>query len=116
VRIFFRADELDGGDGMMTRKTLVALIVLGMLLFGAIHPPRARAASFDTTPLIISLSIAGALGLITFIAILASSDDDEPQFLAEVPRPRDREPGIHLGFQATRFCPPVGGNINLACW
>jgi hypothetical protein len=116
VRIFFRVDELDGGDGMMTRKTLVALIVLGMLLFGAIHPPRARAASFDTTPLIISLSIAGALGLITFIAILASSDDDEPNFLAEMPRRRGEDPGVRFGFQATRSCPPASGNISLACW
>ena len=100
---------------MMTRKTLVALIVLGMLLFGAIHPPRAR-AEFDTTPLIISLSIAGALGVITLIAILASSDDDEPDFLAEAPRRDADAGGIRFGLHPNRPCPPAGGNLSLVCW
>lgn len=100
---------------MVGRKTLVALIVLGTLLFGAIHPPRARAIDVEQS-LIIAGASAGALALITFIAILGSSDDDEPDFLADVPRRRDREAGVRFGLQATRSCPPVGGNINLACW
>jgi hypothetical protein len=101
---------------MMGRKSLVALVVLVMLAIGAVDPPRAQAVDVEKT-LIISGATAGALVLITFIAILASSDDDEPDFLSEMPRRRAAENrGMRFGFRATRSCPTVGGNISLACW
>jgi hypothetical protein len=110
------ANERDGGDGMRGKKSIVGLMVLAMLMVAAIRPPRAE-AKFDTTPLIISASVAGGLALIAFIAILLSSDDDEPDFLAEPSRrraPGDRR--FHVGFPATRHCPVVGGNLSIACW
>lgn len=100
---------------MMGRKTFAALIAAGVLMIGAMHPPRAEAIDIEES-LIIAGASAGALALIAFIAILASSDDDEPDFLADAPRRRDREPGMRFGLQATRHCPPAGGNISLACW
>lgn len=102
---------------MLGRKTLVVLVVLALLAVGALAPPRAEAGVDLEQSLIIAGATAGALALITFIAILASSDEDEPDFLTEAKLPdRKDHPGIRFGFQATRSCPPVGGNISLACW
>jgi len=101
---------------MMGRKMLVALIVLGVLTVGVVHPPRVQAGIDFEQGLIIAGATAGAVALIAFIAILASSDDDVPDFLADGPRRRIVDPGVRFGFQATRWCPPVGGNISLACW
>jgi hypothetical protein len=101
----------------MGRKMLVALIVLGVLTIGMVNPPRAEANIEDGLKqgLIIAGATGGALILITLIAIFATRDDDEPDFLAEAPRRKD-ESRLRVGFQATRTCPIVGGNISLACW
>jgi hypothetical protein len=103
---------------MMGRKLIVALIVLGTLTAGLVHPPPARAAIDDSLKqsLIISGATVGALALITLIAIMASSDDDEPDFLAEAPRRDAEHGGIRFGLQPNRPCPRAGGNVSLVCW
>lgn len=101
---------------MRGSRMLVALIVLGMFVVGTANPPPAQAVDVEKT-LIISGATAGAIALIAFIAILGSSDDDVPDFLTEMPRRRSSDDRrVHFGFQATRFCPVVGGNVSIACW
>jgi len=100
---------------MVGRRTLVALIVLGLLAVGVVSPQRAQAIDLEQS-LIIAGATAGAVALIALIAILATDEDDVPDFLTQAPRRRDWDPGVQFGFEATRRCPPVGGNISLACW
>jgi hypothetical protein len=81
-----------------------------------VDPPPARAGFDLEEGLIIAGATAGAVALIALIAILGSRDDDVPDFLTEPPKRRDLDPKVKIGFQATRDCPIVGGNISLACW
>jgi hypothetical protein len=117
VRIFVPADEPDGGD-VMGRKMLAALIVLAVLALPPINPPPAEGAIDDDLKdgLIIGGAVTGALLVITFIAILGTRDDDEPDFLTEAPRRRADDGRIRFGFHPNRPCPPAAGNVSLVCW
>jgi hypothetical protein len=95
---------------------LVGLIVLGLVAVEAAQPCPVHAVDIEQS-LIIAGASAGAIALVTFIAILASNDDDEPDFLTQATRrraPEDRS--VRFGLASPRACPTVGGNVSIVCW
>jgi hypothetical protein len=95
---------------------LVGLIVLGLVAVEAAHPSPVHAVDIEQS-LIIAGASAGAIAVVTFIAILLSDDDDEPDFLRQAPRRRAPEDGrVRFGLASPRSCPTVGGNVSIVCW